>query len=132
MNVELKVSENEKISLSSFERFEDGSGCCSVVSVKSGKFSCSDIDIYFDDLKLFYEQLKSIYENLKGKAQLKFAYEDDHITFEATSLGHIEVTGLFKENGHFIQYMEFGFEFDQSYLPEFLQQLEVVVEQEYS
>jgi hypothetical protein len=125
MDVELKVSESEVINLSSFQKFDDGSGWCVVVNIKSGHFSCSDVNLYFNDLNCFYRELKLIYENLKGSAQLKTNYEDNNISFKATSLGHIELTGMLREGN---QSFNFHFEFDQSYLPDFLQQIEAVLE----
>jgi hypothetical protein len=50
MDVALKVSECELINLSLFEKFDDCSGWCAVVNVKSGKSFCSDINLYFNDL----------------------------------------------------------------------------------
>jgi hypothetical protein len=131
MKVEISVQPNKKITLSSFEKFKDGSGGA-FLEVKSGRFSYYNETFYFDDLARFTEELKQMYELLSGSTELRFHYESEYIKFEAKSLGHIEITGEFLEYDQIQQRLTFGFEIDQSYLPSLIRQLEIVVQEVYS
>ena len=131
MKVELSIRPDRKITLSSFEKQLDGSGCASL-SLTSSKFKYSNEEFYFDSLLKFTEDLKKIYKSLSGATELRFHYESEYLKFEATSNGHIELTGEFLEYGEIQQTLNFGFVFDQSYLPEFIEQLEAVNREVYS
>ncbi len=131
MEVELIVDTNRKISLSSFEKQLDGS-CCAVIDIVSSKLSYSEKEFYFEDFPQFIENLEFMYSKLKGSAELRFHHESDYIKFEAQSLGHIEVMGEFLEYGEIQQNIYFGFVFDQSYLPSFIENLKAVSASLYS
>lgn len=131
MKVELNIQPDRKIVLSSFQKQLDGSGCASL-SLISSKFQYSNDEFYFDSLLKFTEELKEIYKSLLGSTELRFHYESEYLKFEAKSMGHIELTGEFLEYGEIQQVLNFGFVFDQSYLPEFIEQLEAVNREMYS
>jgi len=131
MEVELSVLPSRKIKFSCFQKQLDGSGSA-YVEIKSGMFACLGVELYFDDFKKFCSDLEIMYQTLDGTAELRFHYESDHISFKATSLGHIEVSGNFCEYGEYQQTLDFGFQMDQSYLPCFLDQLKRVANEIYS
>jgi len=131
MDVELSIQPNKKIRLSSFQNNMDGTGSCSL-SIQSGRFSYSTTEFCFDSLQLFTDQVKTIYQSLVGTAELSYHYEREFIKFEAKSMGHIEFSGEFIEYGEIQQELNCGFILDQSYLPDFIEQLECVLQAKYS
>ena len=131
MDVELKIQPDKKIVLSSFVNIMDGSGSCSL-SIQSGRFSYSTGEFYFDCLYKFTNEVKQMYQSLSGSAELNYHYEREYLKFEAKSMGHIEFSGEFIEYGEIQQELSCGFMFDQSYLPNFIEQLERVIQTKYS
>ena len=126
MKAELVVKSNRKIILSSFNKELDGSGCARI-SVISSQFTYLNDEFYFDDFDKFIDDLDVMYAELKGSAKLRLHHESNFIKFEATSLGRIELTGEFQDYGSFQQKLNFGFEFDQSYLPSFIDSLKLMM-----
>ncbi len=122
VKAELVVESNRKITLSSFSKELDGSGCVKI-DVISGQYTYLNNEFYFDDFDKFIEDLDIVYAELKGHAQLGLHYESSYIKIEATSLGRIQLTGEFQDYGNIPQKLYFGFEFDQSYLPRFIDSL---------
>ena len=122
MKAELVVKSNRKITLSSFNKELDGSGCARI-NVISGQFTYLNDEFYFDDFGKFIDDLDIMYAELKGSAELTLEHESNYIKFEATSLGNIELTGEFQDYGSIQQKLNFGFELDQSYLPSFIDSL---------
>ncbi len=111
------------IRIESIEKFEDGSGFCSILNMQSGAFSCQGHPFYFNHLNQFAKALVKLNKKLKGNAELRPDYEPEFIRFAATSLGHITVQGELHEHGDHPQLFRFSFETDQSYLPPFLESL---------
>jgi hypothetical protein len=126
MKAELIIESNRKIALSSFNKELDGSGCAKIELISS-QFTYSNEEFYFDDFDKFIADLDSMYTDLSGTAELRFHHESSYIKFEAKSLGHIELTGEFLEYGEIHQNLSFGFTFDQSYLPSFIDSLKSVM-----
>ena len=122
VKAELAVKSNRKITLSSFSKELDGSGCVKI-DVVSGQYTYLNSEFYFDDFVKFIEDLDIVYADLKGYAQLGLHYESSYIKIEVTSLGHMELTGEFHDYGSIQQKLYFGFEFDQSYVPKFIDSL---------
>lgn len=125
MNIILPTnSENKKLEFRNCKKFGDRSGYKVEVYVKSGTI-IAEIDFYFEEfpLRKFIDDLTKINLNLIGEATLKPLFEDDYITMAALPLGHVSVEGQFSVIGEYDQRLSFGFETDQTTLPEFLEQL---------
>lgn len=90
------------------------------------------INYHFSSYEGLLKRHIDLLASLKGSAELRFHHESDYIKFEAQSLGHIEVTGEFLEYGQIQQNIYFGFVFDQSYLPSFIESLKAVSASLYS
>ncbi len=115
------------IRIESIEKFEDGAGFSSILSVQSGSFSCQGHPFYFNDLKQFAKDLAKLSKKLKGKAELGPDYEREFIRFEASKLGHITVQGELPDHSDHRQLLKFSFGTDQSYLPPFLESIEATL-----
>ena len=129
-NIVFRAGPDQFIELSNVERFEDDSGYAarlSVGSIISGRFTCTGHPFYFDDLAGFTRSLQTAYERVQGKSRLAHAYEKDVIEVEVHSGGHVTVTGFIVEFGPPRQELRFGFDCDQTYLPEFLKSLSKVM-----
>ncbi len=131
MIAELIIQPNKKLVISSFERLDDGSGCA-VLNVVSGRFTYLTNEFYFDGFSIFVDALESVHKTLSGGAELRFHHESECVRFEAKSLGHISFNGEFIEYGAIQQTLNVGFEFDQSYLLGFIEQLRAVEHAIYS
>gem|GEM_PF-6600053 len=83
----------EYFSISSVERFSDGSGWCEILTVRSAPFALVGHKFYFDNLLEFRDRICSIYKNLEGSAILRPRYEQDYLEVTATTRGHISVNG---------------------------------------
>ena len=123
MEAILNVSTFEKIRLYDFERFEDRSSWRCKVDVVSGHFSCENRTFYFDGFQSFLVGLENLYATLNGEVELNHSYEDDSIRIRCAKLGKMGLVGKFYDRGPIDQALIFGFEFDQSYLPAFLDDL---------
>ena len=122
----LKVNSEHFVQLSCVERFDDGSGYTSRLSVGSGRFSCSEHPFYFDDLKSFTEKISQAYDKIEGKARLGHIFEKDFIEISVLSNGHVIVAGFIVQHGPPHQELRFSFECDQTFLPELLKSLRQV------
>jgi hypothetical protein len=125
-SIALRVSPGEFIEISGIERLSDGSGYTSRLSVGSGRYACSDHPFYFDNLPRFAKDIAKAYERVEGKARLGHTYEKDSIEIEVRGGGHVTVTGSLVEYGPPHQELRFGFECDQTFLPELLRSLKQV------
>ncbi len=125
----LRASPQEFIELSGIERFSDGSGYRTQLAVSSGRFSCSGHPFYFDDLKRFAKEIAEAYERVEGKARLAYRYETDFLEIEVRRGGHVSVAGFIVQYGPPHQELRFGFECDQTFLPELLHSLNLAVKE---
>jgi|SRR6266404_3480906 len=122
----LRVSPQEFFEVSSIEKFDDGSGYTSRLSVGSGRFSCAGHPFYFDDLKGFTKAVAKAYDRVEGKARLTHNYEKDLIEIEVLKGGHVSVAGFVVQYGPPHQELRFAFGCDQTFLPELLRSLKQV------
>jgi len=127
-SADIIASPEKQLKLYRIEKFEDGSGYSAKVDLVSGKFSCVGKTLNFHGLKEFYKTLDKGYETLSGSALLKHNYEQDNIVFKFTSSGHIIISGVFNEYSE-EQSLEFRFETDQTFLSEFLRQIEKIIQE---
>jgi hypothetical protein len=123
-------SEDARLVFQNCHKFDDGSGYCVDLRMRSGDFQLGTT-FYFEDwpLKQFIEGLMKMNETLTGKATLKPMWEDDYIELAATTLGHIEIVGEFAQYGSFEQRLKFGLETDQTCLQPLISGLKRLTEQ---
>ena len=122
----LRASPEDFFEITSIERFSDGSGYSSHLSIGSGRFSCSRHPFYFDDLDGFAKGIAKAYERVGGKARLAHSYEKDSIEIEVLRAGQVSVSGFIVEHGPPHQELRFAFSCDQTFLPELLRSLKQV------
>lgn len=87
--------------------------------------AAATMDIGIKAFRVFAGDLLHLYGTLRGSAELKEAYGRNHITFEALANGHICVKGTINNNcraGH-EQELKFENEFDQTYLKDFVREI---------
>jgi hypothetical protein len=125
----LRVSPNEFVEIANIEKFDDGSGYASLLSVSSGSFSCCAYPFYFDDLKGFTKAITKAYERVEGKGRLGQAYEKDFIEVQVFRGGRVLVAGFIEQNSRQRQELRFEFECDQTFLPGMLQSLAQVAKE---
>lgn len=124
----LRVSPRDFIEISGIEKFDDGSGYTSRLSVGSGRFSCSEHPFYFDNLEKFTSSITRAYDRVEGKARLGHNYEKDFVEVEVLRGGHVVVAGFIVQYGPPHQDLRFSFGCDQTFLPELLRSLRQVGE----
>jgi hypothetical protein len=128
-SITLRVGPKEFVEISEIERFADGSGYRSRLSVGSDRFACSEHPFYFDDLPRFTKDIAKAYEHVKGTARLGHAYESDSIEIQVLSGGHVSVVGIVVQHGPPRQELRFAFGCDQTFLPELLRSLSQVAKE---
>jgi hypothetical protein len=121
----LRARPEDFVEISNVERFSDGSGYSSRLSVGSGRFSCSAHPFYFDDLDGFTKAVIKAYDRVGGKARLSSNYEKEFIEIEVLSRGHVSVSGFIVQYDP-RQELRFSFGCDQTFLPELLRSLKQV------
>ena len=121
----LDIGESEYLRLSHVERFADGSGYSSRISVRAGEFACHDHAFVFDDLPGFVEQLRALQKTLAGSVELRTPYEQEFVSFRFDARGHVHVTGLLKEYPGCS--LHFELQADQTFVPPFIEGLERVI-----
>ena len=122
----VKANPEYFMEISGIEKFDEGSGYRSRLSVSTGRFACSDHPFYFDNLKGFAKNLTHAYDKVEGKVRLGHIYEKDFVEISVLSNGHVTVAGFIVQHGPPHQEMRFAFECDQTYLPEMLAALKQV------
>jgi hypothetical protein len=118
----IEVSESEYLRLSSFERFDDGSGYRCNVDTRCGEFGCFRKAFYFDDMPKVVAKLRDAYQSLNGSVEMRQRYEDESLTFKATAQGHFVVRGRLTDYRD--HELRFALEVDQTYMEPFVSALE--------
>ena len=100
------------------------------VQLKSNVFSAATtMDIHFEEFKIFISEINELYNTLKGSAAITEPYSSQKIAFTADKMGHIEVTGnLTSMTDGYSHSLEFENSFDQTYLRDFVQSLNQLIE----
>jgi len=119
----LRASPQDFFQIVGIEKFNDGSGYASRLTVGSGRFSCSEHPFYFHDLNGFTKRIAQAYEQVLGKARLGDPYEQDFIEIEVFRGGHVSVTGFIRSYAPGLQELRFCFMCDQTFLPDLLRSL---------
>jgi len=96
------------------------------IKVNSDNFiATTTMDIDIKMFQKFAKELLQVYNSLTGSALLKETYGNNFIEFKAITNGHIYVQGIMNNlcrNGY-EQELKFENEFDQTYLQNFVDQL---------
>ena len=117
-NIELRTNDNTKVvRLSQVEKFKDGSGYRSNLTVVSSGFSCQR-QFFFDDVALgdAVPTLRDMAANLEGECIIKGQWEDDFLQLSVNRMGHVQVSGEIFEHSEFGQRLKFAFRTDQTVL----------------
>jgi hypothetical protein len=118
MDLQLVTNQTEEtLSLSSVERYSDGSGFGTLLQVRSRGFEAS-APFYFEPyaLRQFLNDLIAMDQSLAGSAKLKPLYEDPFIELTLTRRGSVVVRGEVFEHSEHSQHLKFEFETDQTVL----------------
>jgi hypothetical protein len=109
--------ENPSLAFRALERFDNGSGYCTRLAVRSG-WIYAEYDFFFEAhaLARFLKDLEQIDHTLTGVARLKPAYEAQFVEFRGDGKGHVLIKGELMEHGQMEQRVEFAFETDQTCL----------------
>jgi hypothetical protein len=81
------------------------------------------------DLELFHKELEVLDRDVKGSAQLRPRERQFNLKLVATSLGHIELSGIAWSQATLGNRLEFEIALDQTFLREPLSQLRSVLEE---
>ena len=122
-SIELVVGHDHFFRISEVQRFADASGFVGRISLRSGAFALHGHKFYFDELGVFLAEVRRLYDTLSGRAELRAAWERNHLALAVTPLGHVSVSGHFEFFDGESQRLEFGFATDQTFLPPFIQSL---------
>ena len=82
------------------------------------------------DIENFASQLTTVYESLQGEARLIPLEEQFTLIVQARTGGHIHISGAAWSNATYENKLEFSLEFDQSFLPKVLVQLQDAINKE--
>ena len=107
------------IEISDVEKFSDGSGYTSWLTVSSDPFFCSEHRFDFNNLDEFAAGVANAYERLGGKVRLAHIYENDFVEIEVLQNGHVKTSGLIVKYEPDHQELRFAFRCDQTFLPDF-------------
>ena len=120
--------ENPALSLSAIERYSDGSGYASLLSVRSGNYS-AEYKFYFEDqsLEAFVTQLEGMDSLLTGTARLQPLYEPQYIQLACDNSGRVLVSGDLPEHDAHGQRLTFAFQTDQTVLKPLISSLRAVL-----
>lgn len=96
------------------------------IKIDSDNFTAlTTMDIDIKMFHIFASELLNIYNSLSGSAVLQETYGSNFIMFKAISNGHIYVNGIVNNlcrNGY-EQELKFENEFDQTYLKDFVNEI---------
>ena len=134
MNKKLPVwsvgySENERITftLSSTHADKETEGFDwveSSVEIKAGGFfGKAHLFLTLSDIIKFKNQIEVLYNKIEGIAQLKTIEDQVELKIEGEGSGHMKLTGFLKDNVSFGNKLHFEIEFDQSFLPKTISEL---------
>ena len=100
------------------------------ISVNSDGFCANtDMDIDIKEFVAFVDSLSSLYKTLNGTALIQEPYgERQFVEFSADRSGYIRIRGELSSNGRngFVQKLNFENCIDQTYLPDFIQNLSLL------
>ena len=100
------------------------------IQLYSNGFSAkTTMDIDIKEFKIFVSEINDIYNTLKGSTAITEPYGSQTISFSADRTGHINVSGnLTSMTDGNCHSLEFENSFDQTYLRDFVQSLNQLIE----
>jgi hypothetical protein len=110
--------------------FADDGGIPTIIEISDGPFYGSfGTHLFKRELDGFLPQMRSLYRMLDGTTHFKAL--EGTLTFELESAGggHINVRGHAKDDPATGRSLNFDFVIDQTYLPNLIQELEIISEQ---
>jgi hypothetical protein len=125
MDAILQTNDDSKyLGLLGIERFEDGSGYCADLVVRSDGFA-GNLKFCFEvaPLAQFIEALDRMDRELNGAATLKSNYEEPFVKLEVHKTGAVSVSGELIIHGDYTHCLAFGFKTDQTCLAPFAREL---------
>ena len=78
------------------------------------------------DFHEFLAQLRKLHRDLKGKARFETLEDQLRLTLTGDDLGHVDLAGVAIDHSSLRNELRFQLAFDQSYLPNIMQQLEEI------
>lgn len=106
----------------------DGNWVRTNAKIKCGGFSGNVSGLMrIDELKMFYDNLKQLHGDLHGGVTFITMEEWLEIKVHATKLGQIGISGFLREYHFTSNRLIFGFEIDQTFLRNSINQLETVL-----
>ncbi|MBQ3161774.1 MAG: hypothetical protein IJC04_06570 [Oscillospiraceae bacterium] len=99
------------------------------IQLYSNGFSAkTTMDIDFKEFKIFISEINNLYNTLKGSTTITEPYGSQKITFSANKTGHIDVSGsLSSITDGYSHSLEFENSFDQTYLKDFIAELNKLI-----
>ncbi|WP_420580849.1 WapI family immunity protein [Reichenbachiella sp.] len=100
---------------------------CSV-ELKSGAFSGNfNGEFMVDDFKSFSQQLQNLYKTLKGTANFNCLEDYVNIVVTGDGIGHLSAKCVVTDSPFPLNSLQFELEFDQTYLPNIINDLDQIV-----
>lgn len=90
----------------------------------SGQFTC---DLMTTEFELFKREVKSIYKYLNGTAKFKTLENQIEITIQGDGFGHFKVDCAAMNEPGTGNKLNIELAFDQTYIPDLLRQLDIIV-----
>ncbi len=99
----------------------------STIEIKSSSYSVKGlVCISTGDIYNFFQELKKCYDSLSGTAHLSSYEKNLFVKIDFDGLGHIKITGKFRENYHNQNQLDFQFNTDQTFLSDVIKSLEYI------
>lgn len=128
-SIELLTNDPAKIlRLTDIEKFADGSGYASTLTVAYAGFSCLR-PFYFDDglLRIACSHLREMAAGNAQTARISGLWEPDYIELRSNDMGHVFVSGEIHEFTEFTQQLKFVFRTDQTALAPLLNDIQALI-----
>ncbi len=99
-----------------------------LIDIQIGSYTAKGaVDISTGQLYMFLQELKSCYQSLQGIASLKNYEGNFDLTFDFDGLGHVKVSGHFREEMSARTELRFELDTDQTRIPQVIHGLEDLV-----
>jgi hypothetical protein len=125
-----KLSSNGDMILITMKSITNDGWIESDVEIKAGGFTGSyNAAFMVYDFSLFRDQLKLIYDDLNGIAKFISLEGQLQINIKGDGLGHLMADCIAMEKVGYGNELRFQIDFDQTYIPMLLKQLDSIIEQ---
>jgi carbon monoxide dehydrogenase subunit G len=135
LEIHIGYSEHEFILIDATSRshpsaddFDDGNWLNAKVLVKAGSFKGAiNGQIRADELAFFRDELTKLYKSLSGSAKFSTMEEWLSLKIAGDGKGHFTLTGEIMDEVGLGNILKFKFDFDQTFIPKVLNDLEKVI-----